>query len=261
MRILSEYEEELCQRIVSGKINLPTLLDEDLDESCIISVDESTQEVWVKYELSKFMLSPQERGDKINEIVKTIIIAIKLLSLLQKENYITLYSQSEPVQSSYDFGPGPKNEEHIHHNLPDRDVVSDILKYYLKTILISQEFIRFCDNGFIARDEQRFRQQIERATTSAANSSISARNSARSAQNSTIALCVSTIALIISTTFNYYNYNQSHQPKSISIEQKQIDSLLSHLNLINRSIDSIKLHSLKSITTVTKPTINTKKGH
>ncbi|SEI46434.1 hypothetical protein SAMN04487995_0945 [Dyadobacter koreensis] len=257
MRSLNELEKDFCRRILAldaakiedpnSFLNLTTVVTEFVgDVSIVINSEENS--VIIK-RLGGFVNGVLQVNIRENDsVIRTLVVAINLLILLEKEAYISLF-HIIPAQRNVVFGPWVAQVEHSSSPMYDTTLMTKIIEYATKEIIISDEFRRFCNEGFIARDEQRFAQQIDRATTSASNSSISARNSSRSARNSTIALYISTSALLLSLLVNYNNHIESKKsvPKTIVVEHRQMDGLVSRLNSINNSIDSLRVNNLTRV--------------
>ncbi|GAB2772804.1 hypothetical protein GCM10027275_14680 [Rhabdobacter roseus] len=112
------------------------------------------------------------------------------------------------------------------YDIPDIDISNNLIDLCTKNIIVTDEFRRFVKSGYIARDEQRFTKQIKTSIKS---------------------LTISTFALLLSVGFNVYNtyQNLKEKPNITTLEKKQIDTLVHHLQLLQQSLDSLKEASTK----------------
>lgn len=240
MRLLNIDEQEICSRILNGNGNnnyLGNIIDNKL-RGVRISITRNTQNVDLLFTIKNSTPTQDEIDEtlgRINEISLLILNVVNLIKLLEKENYIMLLQKATTIPNQSAFGQGITNLPAITHNFSDPEISKLLIDYIDKEIFVTEEFRQFCENGFIARDEQRFRRQI-RITTSA--------------------LCVAILALVVNTVFNLL-------PKftgGTKIKQEQIDSIRKDLKKISNSIEKsnfqkglkVQIESKKQIVKDTK---------
>lgn len=171
MRLLSEQENQLCLHILKGHGGyncIPNIIDEYLS-GVLISLDKREKKAKIEFPVRKLNFSDSETSAiiaRINEISELILVTVNLIIMLEKDGYILTYSKASKENDQSRFGQGIGNSEHyITYDLPDRKINDLMVEYFSKDILVTSEFARFCNNGFIARDEQRFKKQIGIAYT------------------------------------------------------------------------------------------------
>lgn len=171
MRLLSSQEKDLCRRILEGhgRYNcIPNLIDSDLS-GVLINLNRIAKIATIEIPISKINLSDDETEVIIGQVKcvsQLILVTVNLIILLEKEGYILTYSSVSQEDGQSRFGQGVGNSEQcVDHQLPDKKITELLIEYSSKDILVTDEFLRFCNNGFIARDEQRFKKQITVAYT------------------------------------------------------------------------------------------------
>lgn len=222
MRLLNKDEQEFCRRILNGNGNnnyLGNIIDDKL-WGVRISITRSPQR---NVDLLFTIQNQQPTQEEIDmtlqrsqDISVLILNVVNLIKLLEKENYIMLLQRATQIPNQSMFGQGIGNLPFITSNFSDPTISTLLIDYVDKEIFVTEEFRQFCKNGFIARDEKRFRRQIFITTS---------------------ALCVAILALVINTVFNLL-------PKFTSgtkIKQEQIDSIRTDLHKISSSIDTLNL--------------------
>jgi hypothetical protein len=219
MRTLNKDEQDLCKRILAGNGDnnyLGNIIDHKL-YGVRISLTRNSKKVELLFTIQNSISTTEEQKmliQRSNEISFLILNVVNLIKLLEKENYIMLLQRATVIPNQSAFGQGISNLPYISNSFSDPTFSELLIDYVDKEIFVTEEFRQFCQQGFIARDEQRFRRQI-RITTSA--------------------LFVALIALLINTAFNLL----PRFTGGTKIKQEQIDSLRTDLKKINSNIDSI----------------------
>jgi hypothetical protein len=226
MRILSRNEQDLCRRMLDGNgmdNYLSNIIDPQLAGVCI-SIIRNPQHVDLEFTIQNESPTPEETSkilDRTYEITRDILTAVTLIKMLEREGYIMLIQRATDLPSTSKFGRCIGNMPSIRHHFSDRNIAELLIEYNFKEIEITEEFKRFCDRGFIGRDEQRFRKQISITIS---------------------ALVVAILALLVNTFFNLL-------PKftgGSKIKQEQIDTLANGLRSIELSVDSLNTYTLRS---------------
>jgi hypothetical protein len=240
MRLLNKDEQELCRRILDGNgynNYLGNIIDDKL-WGVRISITRQPQNVDLLFTIQ----NPQPTQDEIDmtlqrsqEISVLILNVVNLIKLLEKENYIMLLQRATQISNQSMFGKGISNLPSISSSFSDPTISTLLIDYVDKEIFVTEEFRQFCNNGFIARDEQRFRRQIFITTS---------------------ALIVAITALVVNTVFNLL-------PKftgGTKIKQEQIDSIRTDLQKINSSIDTLNAQTktTNKFDTLVQPKTTTK---
>lgn len=174
MRLLSDQEKQLCLRILEGHGGyncIPNIIDEDLS-GILVSLDKRAKTAKIEFPVRTVNLPDSETSSiiaRINQVSELILVIVNLIAMLEKEGYILTYSKASKENEQSRFGQGIGNSEHyVTYDLPDNKINDLLMEYSSKNILVTPEFARFCNNGFIARDEQRFKRQIRIAYTALA---------------------------------------------------------------------------------------------
>ncbi|MBK9718260.1 MAG: hypothetical protein IPO85_12270, partial [Saprospiraceae bacterium] len=94
------------------------------------------------------------------ELTQLVLTLVNLIRILENDGYIILVQTADRVSSQSQFGNCVINETKIYKEFPDKNVIKLLLEYVEKEIVITEEFRRFCNKGFIARDEQRYKKQF-----------------------------------------------------------------------------------------------------
>jgi hypothetical protein len=169
MRILSVEEQDLCKRMLNGSGNnnyLGNLIYHRL-AGISIAVQRSTKKVVLLYTTRNKMPTSDEQQkaiDNIGEIQVLILTTVNLIKLLEKEGYIMLIRRTTNVNDYSEFGQAVFNLPKISSYFADDKISELLIEYVDKEIYATEEFKVFCENNFIARDEQRYRTQIRRTT-------------------------------------------------------------------------------------------------
>lgn len=226
MRLLSNNEQDLCRRILNGDGSnnyLGNIIDHKLD-GVRISLTSNPNNVDLLFTIQNASPTQEETEmviKRVPQITVEILTVVNLINLLEKEGYIMLLQQVTQVPQKSVLGRGISNLHSIKSDFADVKISELLIDYSTKEIFITEEFRQFCARNFIARDEQRFREQIARTHW---------------------ALAITVIALIINIVFNL-------QPKfkeGIRFDQAQIDTIAQNLNEIENAINDSdsKLHSI-----------------
>lgn len=218
MRILSIEEQDLCTRILtgSGQNNfIGNIIDHKLAGVCI-NIIKNPQNVFLEFTTrNQIPLEESEQIiNRINEISFFILTTVNLINLLEKEGYILLIQRVTQPSNNPRFGGCIDSLPSVTSYFADENIANLLVKYCDKEMIATEEFKRFCERKFLARDEQRFRTQF---------------------CVSIFALSMATLALLVNTFFNLL-------PKftgGTKIKQEQIDTLSSGLKLVENKIDSI----------------------
>jgi len=219
MRMLSKEEQGLCLRILkgSGENNfLGNIIIHKLGGVCI-DITKNPPNVFLEFTTrNQFPTSEESQVmiEKINEISFFILTTVNLISLLEKEGYILTIQRATQPSNHSRFGGCVGNLPSVTSQFTDTNVSDLLVNYCDKEMIATEEFQRFCERNFIARDEQRFQTQF---------------------LVSILALSVTTIALLVNTFFNLI-------PKftgGTKIKQEQIDTLSRGLRSVENKIDSM----------------------
>jgi len=236
MRILNEEEKKLCAKILTGAGRnnyLGNLIDDKLD-GVRVHIIRSLKKVELLFQTQTDILAPEEQEALIDRIIDTtneLIMAIKLIHLMENEGYIFLVQNANQVDDEKQFGRGVGNAPSVASDLSDSKIATLLMDYTDKEIYITEEFKEFCANGFIAKDQYRFQRQIKVAA---------------------IALIVAALALVLNTFFNAWTKLSG----GTTIKQEQIDTLVHGLkaieNKINKDTVKVYLPPVKTVTPVKK---------
>ena len=171
MRILNSNEQDLCRKILNGNGNnnyLGNIIDHRLGGVCI-SVTMATKYVELVFTIpsGNNHPSPQETEiiiERISEISIVILETVNLINMLEKEVYIMLLQKSNNFSQNPKFGGCVSNMPSVTNHFADQKICDLLIEYINKEIYITEEFREFCNHGYIARDERRFRRQNSNAT-------------------------------------------------------------------------------------------------
>jgi len=169
MRILSSEEQDLCKRILDGSGDnnyLSNIIYHRLG-GISIAVRRSTKKVELLYTTQNRIPTAEEQQgaiDKIGEIQVLILTTVNLIRLLEKEGYIMLIRRTTNVSDYSEFGQAVVNLPKIGSDFADDKISELLIEYVDKEIYATEEFKVFCENGYIARDEQRYRNQLRRTS-------------------------------------------------------------------------------------------------
>lgn len=169
MRILSLEEQDLCQRILNGSGNnnfLSNIIYHRLG-GISIAIRRNPEQVKLFYSIQNTLPTENEQQgaiDKINEIQVLILTTVNLIKLLKKEGYIMLIRRTTNVENLSQFGQAIVNMPKIESDFADDKISKLLIKYIDKEIYVTEEFKVFCANDYLARDEQRYRNQLKRTT-------------------------------------------------------------------------------------------------
>lgn len=219
MRRLSKEEQNLCIRILNGNGNnnyLQNIIEEKLHD-VRIDLNRNTRRVELLFQTQN-QFPTSEEGERIlsriNILSLEILTAVNLINLLQKEGYILLYQKANKIDDNTSFGGIPTNLNYVAHEFGDTVVSELLIEYSIKEIVVTVEFQEFCKQGFIARDEQRFKKQIGLAY---------------------LAFAVALFAAFTNLGFNLWTKFSG----GTEIKKHQIESVTSGLNGIENKIDTL----------------------
>ncbi|QDW20647.1 hypothetical protein [Flavobacterium sp. KBS0721] len=165
MRLLSKLETNICDRILknSGSNNfLANIIDSDLKGVCII-VNRSPRSASLDFTIRNQAPTPSESEyiiNKTEELSLFILQVVNLIKMLEKDGYILLLERGSNGMVSNKFGSCVSNLPSVGYNFNDQNVIDLLCEYTNKEIYSTEEFKRFCENGYVPRDEQRFKRQI-----------------------------------------------------------------------------------------------------
>jgi hypothetical protein len=169
MRTLSLEEQDLCQRMLNGNGNdnyLSNVIYNRLG-GISIGIRRSTKKVELLYTTQNQMPTNDEQQnsiDKIGEIQVLILTIVNLIKLLEKDGYIMLIQKTNHIEDYEKFGQAISNLPYIRSDFADDKISELLIEYVNKEIYVTEEFKVFCSNNYIARDEQRYQNQIKRTT-------------------------------------------------------------------------------------------------
>lgn len=166
MRILNSSEKEICRRILKGNgANnfLGNIVDSELQGICIY-VDRKNIQSHLIFTVNDINNISSEEYEKLSEatgsITPYILEVVNLINQLEKEGYILLLERGINSMEPSKFGRCVSNLPSIEHHFVDKNFIQLLCDYSNKEIYTTEEFNRFCNNNFLARDEQRFRKQM-----------------------------------------------------------------------------------------------------
>ncbi|KDN54585.1 hypothetical protein [Flavobacterium seoulense] len=219
MRILSKLEQEICKRILknSGSNNfIANIIDNDLKGVCI-EVKRNPKKAGLIFTINSDLPTSEEKKyiiDKTEELSVFILQVVNLLKMLEKDGYILLLERGSNSKEDNKFGRCVINLPSVEYSFKDDNIISLLCEYTNKEIYSTDEFKRFCENGFVPRDEQRFKKQIKITQT---------------------ALFVAISALLFNVGYNLFKTT----PDSIKINQDQHQNLSMGFYEIKNRLDSI----------------------
>ena len=218
MRRLSKEEQDLCIKILNGNGNnnyLQNIIDDKLQD-VRISINRELKRVELLFQTINIFPTDEEGRiivARINTLSLEIMTAVNLISLLQKEGYIMLYQKANRIDNESSFGGLATNLKYVANKFGDNAVSGLLIDYSTKEIVTTVEFTEFCNHGFIARDEQRFKRQIG------------------------IAYLALTVALFAAFTNLFFNL-WTKLSGGTKIKQEQVDTLLTRIKAIENKIDT-----------------------
>jgi hypothetical protein len=165
MRILGKLEQNICERILknSGSNNfLANIIDRDIQSVCIL-VNRNPNTASLEFSIRNQFPTPEETNaikDKTEELSVFILQVVNLLKMLEKDGYVLLLERGSNSQQSNKFGGCVSNSHKVTYTFNDQNIINLLCEYTNKEIYSTDEFERFCKNGFVPRDEQRFKRQI-----------------------------------------------------------------------------------------------------
>ncbi|MDC1245270.1 hypothetical protein N8Z79_07435 [Crocinitomicaceae bacterium] len=169
MRTLSLEEQDFCRRILEGNganNYLGNIIDHRL-ANLSIEITRNPQNVDLFYQISAQMPTQIETENaiaKIDEISVLILTIVKLIKDLEDGGYIHLLKKANNNSNVRKFGRAASNMPYITNQFADPNISQMLIDYSEKEIYVTEEFKVFCENGFLARDERRFRSQIRTTT-------------------------------------------------------------------------------------------------
>ncbi|MGN8059716.1 hypothetical protein ACTJKN_25795 [Pedobacter sp. 22163] len=231
MRQFSSEEQHITKIISEGKeTNVQTLLDKKL-LGVRISLDRTAKTHDLLFQIVQRPISPPEFQalvERVGQLTLDIIITVNLLKMLADEHYIILVERTNIIPTKFEFGQGASNAASVKYKFADENVGGLLLDYASKEIITTPELTRFVEQGFIARDEQRFQLQIATATNAL-------KISKRAFRLSIAAISLTFLGMCINLFFNIRSYMSS----GIKIKQEQIDTLSSDFNAVKQDLDTL----------------------
>jgi hypothetical protein len=249
MIILSELEKEFLKRIVdlserTHDMFLGNLLDKDLRN---IDVYLERQRNIAEFRFDQqFFPADTDFIYKVREMSWTFMKLVKLLKYLEGKNYLYLYQESEPENTSR-FGQLIKSNPYIAYQIYDPDIKKLLIDYAHRTIIVGQTVIDYVKNNYQTIEQIRHieNKQIAEQNLKVANDSIDKAEigiiqSKKSVKTATGAIIVSiALGLISIWTSFYLSEKQSKNP--ITIEKTQFESLKHDIKLIDSTISNLKI--------------------
>lgn len=248
MREFSAFEKALLKRINSGQgNNLPNLIDPYL-RNVSISVDTQTNVATIFFERVNQQLD--DLPELVGGIVSIILQAVNLIKLFEDKGYLFTYTNSHEIANPFTYGTAAVNAPTIQYAFPDKRISELLTRYSTQDIFVTPELNVFIEDGFIQRDEKRFRRQFGLAK---------------------IALIIALSGVFINGFFNIKKEWFSDDQK---FEASQFQNLLNHIDsnsfpartyrdsLINKTTtahDTTVVETVIATETTTQSTIKQKK--
>ncbi|RZD18325.1 MAG: hypothetical protein EVG15_06915 [Candidatus Acididesulfobacter diazotrophicus] len=152
-RILREINDNNLKEKENG-VFLSNIIDNNLRNAKIIF--SSNQSVAIKFNSGNSQ-NPQSEKELI-KILNFIIEAIMLLNEFEKEGFISLFSTINIGSYPHSYGQLIENtSENIEHIIPDGDFKNLMIGCFQNKIFSSLALNEFIDNGFITKEEKRFK--------------------------------------------------------------------------------------------------------
>jgi hypothetical protein len=216
MRLLGSAEKEICNRILrnNGRNNfLANIIDQDLRGVCILTTHNPSAA-----SLEFTIAGKHPTTDETNAIIARteklslfILQTVNLLKMLEEDGYILLLERGSNSNQPSKFGQCIANLPSVSYTFQDPNVISLLCEFAKKEIYSTEEFVRFCQKGYVPRDEQRFRIQIFVTQ---------------------FALVVATLALL----FNLYINLKNKEIQDTKIEETQFQKLLNSISNLQREL-------------------------
>ena len=247
MITLSELEKDFLKRIVdlserTYDMFLGNLLDKDL-LNIDVFLDRQKNIAEFRFDQQCFPANT-DFVYKVREMSWTFMKLVKLLKYLEKENYLYLYQESEPENTSR-FGQLIMENSFVSYQIYDPDIKKLLIDYSHRTIVVGQSLIDYVKNDFKTQEQLRHEQNVAIAeqNLNIANASldkaeIGITQSKKSIGRATIAIIISIILGLISIGSSFYLANQQTKSET-RINKQQFNSL--NQGII--SIDSILKNS------------------
>ncbi|MFY1045743.1 hypothetical protein [Chryseobacterium sp. GP-SGM7] len=219
MRILSDLEKEICTKILknSGSNNfIANIIDTDLKGVCI-EVKRNPKSAGLIFTINSDIPTDEEKENIIFRTEKLsffILQLVNLLKMLEKDGYILLLERGSNSKQDNKFGRCISNLPSIKHTFSDENIISLLCAYSNKEIYSTDEFERFCKNGFVPRDEQRFKKQITITQS---------------------ALGIAILALLFNICYNLFKATSDN----IKINKNQYQGIIQNTNDIKNKLDFI----------------------
>ena len=249
MITLSDLEKDFLKRIVdlserTHDMFLGNLLDKDL-RNIDVHLDRQRNVAEFRFD-QQYFPADTDFIYKVREMSWTFMKLVKLLKYLESENYLYLYQESEPENTSR-FGQLIQSSPYITYQIYDPDIKKLLIDYSHRTIVVGQTVIDYVKNNYQTLEQIRHleNKQIAARNLIIANDSldkaeIGLTQSKKSIKTATRAIIVSIVLGLISIWTSFYlSEKQSKNP--ITMEQKQFDSLNQNIKSIDSTIMNFKL--------------------
>jgi hypothetical protein len=206
MRTLDEKEKEIVDMLLLERSDcLPNMIDDLLRDTILrVDVDKKTCDLY-------YYIPKNETGTILKRIWEHETLfhrVVTVLSLLEKEALIFFVAKAENTQAgSFDYGPGCADcgLTEVHYKIPDPQIAEKIVLYCTKHFIKAEALKDFQRDGYVLRDEVRFRKQIRTALT---------------------ALCVAAAGVIVNAGFNIYKMIDTDDDYKIKIyDNRSFDDL------------------------------------
>lgn len=250
MREFTDFEKQLIRRISSGQgNNLSNLIDPYLRDVSI-SVNTQTNATTLIFETAN-QQQINNLIDRVADIEAIIIQSVNLIKLFEDKGYIFTYTRANQIQNPFTYGTAAVNLPSTSYAFPDQRISELLTRYSTQDIFVTPELAVFIKDGFIPREEKRFRKQFRLAT---------------------IALIVALSGVFVNLYFNVKKEYFSNEQK---FDPTQFQTLLDHLDsnknlntiykdsLINNkksTRDTTIIETIIATEVTTNSTIKTKKG-
>ncbi|UPK67953.1 hypothetical protein [Chitinophaga filiformis] len=220
MRLLNKLEQDLCMTILQENGNyifLQNIILRHVQGATFHTElgPQGEKLAWIEIftgaqETSE--INQDEAKKRYREMMSLLVTAVHLIGLLEKNGYLVLH-QEAPTEKKHDFGYRGVGVP-VRCDLHDKAIIDSLINYVDRVLITNDEFERFCKEGFIARDEQRYQRQI---------------------RNTFIAIAISTISLLISAYTNVRGWLSD----GTKIGQQQMSQVDFYLGATNKKLDSI----------------------
>lgn len=249
MITLSDLEKDFLKRIVdlserTHDMFLGNLLDRDL-QNIDVYLDRQGNIAEFRFD-QQFFPADTDFVYKVREMSWTFMKLVKLLKYLESENYLYLYQESAPNNTSR-FGQLIQSNPYISYQIYDPDIKRLLIDYSHRTIVVGQTVIDYVKNNYQTLEQIRHtenihiaEQNLKVANESIDKAEIGITQSKKSIKTATWAIIISIILGLISIWTSFYlAEKQSETP--ITIEKTQYESIKQDIKSIDSTIQNMKI--------------------